>query len=335
MGALQLEDRLRSDAPAAVRLLRRQGVRRVVVATGDSAHNGERIGRAIGADRVHAQLTPVDKLSAVREERTHGVTVMVGDGINDAPALAAADVGIAMGARGATASSEAAGAVITIDRLERVAEALAIARRARRIAIQSIMAGMTLSVIAMLIATTGVLPPVAGAILQEGIDVAVILNALRALGPQPGSVPRPEDQKLVAAVGRDHEAVQAGLEDMLAVADTLGLATPAESLHGLRTVHVFLVRTVVPHEAWEEDRLLPALDRKIGGEGPTEVTSRTHADLAARVRELGDVIEELPAEGPGPADLPDLRRRLYGLHALLTLHLAQEDEAYLPLLDSR
>ena len=149
--------------------------------SGDHASVAARIGAALKVDAVLAEQSPANKIEAVRAARAQGTTVMVGDGINDAPALAAADVGVAMGARGATASSEAAQVVLLVDRLDRLALAMGIARRSREIAVQSVVVGMGLSLIAMAVAAAGWLPPAPGALLQEGIDIAVILNALRAL----------------------------------------------------------------------------------------------------------------------------------------------------------
>jgi heavy metal translocating P-type ATPase len=181
-GALLMEDPVRADTPRALRTLRLAGITRIVLLSGDRQDVSNAVGNALGADVVLSEHSPEQKVQAVLNERARGITVMVGDGINDAPALAAADVGIAMGARGATASSEAADAVIVVDRLDRVAEAVLIARRTRSIAVQSVVAGMALSGFGMVLATFGVLPPVAGAFFQEAIDVAVILNALRAIG---------------------------------------------------------------------------------------------------------------------------------------------------------
>jgi len=183
-GVIVMADELRPDADRIVERLRGEGVRHVAMVSGDRRSVAERIGRELGVDRVYAEQSPQEKLEIVRslraEERLRPV-VMVGDGVNDAPALALADLGIAMGVAGATVSSETADAVITVDRVDRVADALHIGRRALHIARQSVLAGMGLSLAAMGAAALGYLPPVAGALLQEAIDLAVILNALRAL----------------------------------------------------------------------------------------------------------------------------------------------------------
>jgi heavy metal translocating P-type ATPase len=183
-GGFVLSDHVRPDAATLVERLRRSGVRHVAVVSGDRTDVAERIGREVGVDAVHAERSPEQKLDVVRSVREHPdlrPVVMVGDGINDAPALALADVGIALGAAGATVSSETADAVIGVDRVDRVADAIAIGRRTMHIARQSVLVGIGLSAAAMVAASLGALPPVAGALLQEGIDVAVILNALRAL----------------------------------------------------------------------------------------------------------------------------------------------------------
>lgn len=159
IGVILLADELRRDTPRAVQSLRTAGVSRIVMVTGDRADAAETIGAALDLDAVLAEREPTDKVDAVTTEQRQSPTAMVGDGINDAPALAAANVGIAMGARGASASSEAADVVILVDRLDRVAEAFSIALRTRGIALQSILAGMTLSGVAMGFAAVGLLPP--------------------------------------------------------------------------------------------------------------------------------------------------------------------------------
>jgi len=183
-GSIVVADRARPDAAAAVAALHSSGARRIAMLTGDDGPTAREVAHAVGVDEVFADCRPEDKLAAVREMQRDPETrpvVMVGDGVNDAPALAAADVGIAMAGPGATVSSEAADVVITVDRIDRVAEALRIGRRSLAIGRQSVLAGMGMSLVAMVVAALGHLTPVAGAILQEGIDLAVILNALRAL----------------------------------------------------------------------------------------------------------------------------------------------------------
>lgn len=180
-GVLVVDDPLREDALLTIAQLRQGGVQRVILASGDKPDVAARIGRELGADETLGGLTPSQKVEAVEAARRFGSTLMVGDGVNDAPALAVADVGIAMGARGSAASSETAGAVLLVDRLSPLPLALEAARRTRRIALQSVAAGLGLSSAAMVVAALGYLPPVEGALLQEVIDVAVIFNALRAL----------------------------------------------------------------------------------------------------------------------------------------------------------
>ncbi|UIJ71742.1 heavy metal translocating P-type ATPase [Aurantimonas sp. HBX-1] len=194
---LVMGDALRPDAVATIRGLRAAGIRRIGMVTGDDAPTAHAIDAVLGLDFVHADCTPSRKVEIVGAEHRLAPTMMVGDGINDAPALAAASVGIALGARGATASSQAADVVLLVDRIDRVAEAVVIARRSRGIAMQSVVVGLGLSGLGMVAAALGYLTPIAGALFQEAIDVAVILNALRALSgpssadPAPVTVARP------------------------------------------------------------------------------------------------------------------------------------------------
>ncbi|HEY9038671.1 MAG TPA: heavy metal translocating P-type ATPase [Roseovarius sp.] len=181
VGYLVMADMLRSGTAGFLAGLRRIGLGRILLATGDRQAVADGVTEGLDLDLVHAQMTPDQKVQLVLSERDRGPVMMVGDGVNDAPALAAADVGVAMGARGTAASAEAADVVLLVDRLDRLLPGLEIARGARRIALESVIAGIGLSVIGMIAAALGYLSPVQGAILQEVIDVAVILNALRAL----------------------------------------------------------------------------------------------------------------------------------------------------------
>ncbi|MGA1275480.1 MAG: heavy metal translocating P-type ATPase [Gemmobacter sp.] len=191
-GHLLMSDPLREGAAEMLADLRRQGVGRILLATGDRAEVARQVTEGLGLDGIRAGLTPDEKVLLVLTERKNGPVMMVGDGVNDAPALAAADVGVAMGARGAAASAEAADVVLLVDRVDRIAPGIEIARRARRIALQSVVAGIGLSVAGMIAAALGHLTPVEGALIQEVIDVAVILNALRVLAIMPrGATPVP------------------------------------------------------------------------------------------------------------------------------------------------
>jgi len=329
-GALLLADEIRRETPRALRALRAVGLRRTVMLSGDRADVAEAIGSALGIDTVLADRSPADKVDAVRAERAEATTVMVGDGINDAPALAAAHVGVAMGARGAAAAAEAADVVLLVDRLDRLVDAIRIARGSRGIALQSIAAGMALSGLGMVAAALGFLPPVAGALFQEAIDVAVILNALRALRADAalGEKVRGLPAERVAALEADHRALRPVIERARALADRLGMgdgpglrAALAELVHALEA-------QVLVHERDDEQRLHPEIARILGGRDPMAPISRTHREIAHLVRRLGRLVAEIPPEGPLAEDLPELRRTLYALEAILDLHCAQEEELY-------
>jgi heavy metal translocating P-type ATPase len=331
-GALLLEDRLRPEARQTIRAVRRGGIGRVVLATGDRAETAGAVGALAGADEVIAELTPAGKLEVVRREQRLAPVIMTGDGINDAPALALADVGIAMGARGATASSEAADAVLTVDELARLGEVAAVARRTRRIALQSVLVGMSLSLAAMAAAAAGLLPAVWGALLQEAIDIAVILNALRALAPVPPEVRlTAADTDLTRRFRAEHQTIRADTEQLQAAAQSLG---EPGAMDRVRHVYELLIREVWPHEHAEESSLYPALNRVLGGTDPTAPMSRAHAEIAVQIARLGRLIDDIGDRDPDEADVTDLRGILYGLHAILRLHTVQEDETYLSLGDT-
>ncbi|KAA0124791.1 cadmium-translocating P-type ATPase [Methylobacterium sp. P1-11] len=183
---LEFADPLRTDGGKALVALRACGIERVVLATGDRRSVAETLVAGLPIDAVAADLDPADKSGIVGAERRNGPVMMVGDGVNDAPALAAADLGVALGAKGAAAAAEAADVVLLVDSLAPLPEAIRIARRARSIALQSVWAGLGFSIAGMVTAAFGYLSPLQGALLQEVIDVAVILNAMRALGGSPG-----------------------------------------------------------------------------------------------------------------------------------------------------
>ncbi len=193
-GCVELADELRAESRATIAALHRAGMTTMML-TGDDAHVAGHIAAQVGIEDVRAELLPQDKVAAVTAASRRPV-LMVGDGVNDAPVLAAADVGIAMGARGSSAASESADVVIMLDDLSRTVRAVQIGRRTMRVAWQAIGIGVALSVGLMLVAAVGMLPAVVGAGLQEVVDVACILWALLAM--RPGRAERAELERMEA-----------------------------------------------------------------------------------------------------------------------------------------
>lgn len=325
VGALLFEDEVRPDAPRMIRALRDAGVRRVLLVTGDRTDIAESVGRIVGVDAVLAECDPADKLAVVRTESDQAATIMVGDGVNDAPALAAAGVGVALAARGATASSEAADVVLTVDRIDALADAILVARRSRGIAIQAVGVGMGLSLVAMAAAAVGALPPAAGAVLQEVIDLLAIGIALRAVLPgRAHTVNMPSSDVARARELRvQHDAVLDVVEQVRGVADAM--SETRQNLDPVRSLMVRLDGELLPHERADEEQLVPIVARALGGYQATSALTRTHAEIQHQVGRLRRMLADIEDTTADADDIVELRRMLYGLYAILRLHNAQEE----------
>jgi heavy metal translocating P-type ATPase len=328
IGALLLGDELRRETPRAIRALRSAGVERIVMVTGDRADAAETIAAALDLDAVLADRVPSDKVDAVAVEQRLNPTVMVGDGINDAPALAKANVGIAMGAGGASASSQAADVVILVDRLDRVSDAVGIARRTRSIAVQSVIAGMAMSGVAMAAAAVGWLPPVAGALTQEAIDVAVILNALRALGPGRKWGRPPMPAAAARMLREDHERLEGALDRLREIADALDDAERAAAVSLIAEANRVVAEQIVLHEQEDESAVYPRLAKYLADRHGIGAMSRAHREII----HLAGLLARI-ADGLVPADadrylIRDAQRVIESIEALVRIHNAQEEDIY-------
>ena len=328
VGILALADAVREDTPRALRLLRREGLVRQAMLTGDRRDLAEALGTMLGIEEVYAAQSPAQKLARIRAARHDGVVIMVGDGVNDAPALAAADVGIAMGARGAAAASEVADVVLMVDRLDRLADGVRIARRTLRIARQSAVLGMTLSLGAMLAAGAGALPPLAGAILQEAIDVVAILTALRAALPARQERKATLAPDVVGQLKAEHALLEPIMERIRVVADTLPTLNGEAAHTELLALNRSLSEVLVPHERRDDLHLYPEVAQLLGGEDPMAPLSGMHREIFRLTSGLEKAIAAMPQDGPSNEAVRQIQRSLYALEAVVRLHCAQEDELY-------
>jgi heavy metal translocating P-type ATPase len=328
IGVILLADELRRETARAVQSLRTAGVSRIIMVTGDRTDAAETIGAALDLDAVLAEREPADKVDAVTTEQRQSPTAMVGDGINDAPALAAASVGIAMGARGASASSEAADVVILVDRLDRVAEAFSIALRTRDIALQSILAGMALSGVAMGFAAVGLLPPIAGALTQEVIDVAVIVNALRALtsGHKLGHRKMPAEAAMT--LRQDHERMEITLDRLREIADALDTAEGPSAVTLILEADDIVSRQIVEHEREDERAVYPRVSKFLADRHGLGAMSRAHREIIHMARLLRRLADGLTASDVDHYLIRDAQRVIEAIEALVRLHNVQEEDIY-------
>jgi hypothetical protein len=233
-----------------------------------------------------------------------------------------------MGARGASASSEAADVVILVDRLDRVSDALTIAKRTHGIALQSIIAGMGLSALAMAFAALGYLPPIAGALTQEVIDVGVILNALRALSP--GHVSRA--RKMPATTGTslrlDHERIEGALDHLREIADALDHSDADRSAALIAEASKIVEQQIVAHERNDEGTVYPEVAKYLADRHGLAAMSRAHREIIHLSRLLRRLADGL---SPGEIDrylIRDGQRIIESVEALVRIHNAQEEDIY-------
>ncbi|NVN10028.1 heavy metal translocating P-type ATPase [Nguyenibacter vanlangensis] len=329
-GAFLLADQVRPEAGVVLRQLRDAGISRIVLATGDRADLAAGVGVFLEVDAVVADLKPQDKTAIVEAEKSAGPVLMAGDGVNDAPALAASDLGVAMGARGAAASSEAADIVILVDRLDRLVDALRIARRARRIALQSVYAGVGLSICAMLAAAAGYLIPVEGALLQEGIDAAVILNALRALHGglwrRAGHAGLAPDE--LRALDAEHQALLDVVDRIRVTADRSHDVSGPDLDKDLEILDQMLRQRLLPHERQDDREIYARIRRQARMPDLLAGMSRTHMEIRRQIHNLAALRRAVSEHGANALQRRELQRLLYGLEAITRLHFAQEEEIY-------
>lgn len=329
VAAMLVRDELRPEAARTLSRLRAAGVTRLVLVTGDRREVADDVGRALGLDEVVADARPGTKVERVRAEQRSAPTMVVGDGVNDAPALAAADVGVAVAARGATATSQVADAVLTDDGIDRLADAVETARRARGIAVQSAALGIGLSFVAMVAAAAGLLVPAAGALVQELIDALAVGNALRALTGNRRMAVSVEARRLITRFRAEHADLAEPRAAVRRAADALSTGVTPAAEAEIRAAHGLLVDQLLPHELAEEHELYPAVAPMVGGREGIAPMSRGHAEIARLAARLSRHLA-----GPlTPDQTDDLRATLYGLDAVLTLHFAQEEQDYFALAD--
>ncbi|NUT88640.1 heavy metal translocating P-type ATPase [Pseudomonas corrugata] len=326
-GLLVFLDTVRRETPQTLRRLRNRGIERIVMLTGDRLETAEMIALSAGIDELRAGLSPEDKVQAVQQGCLRASTLMVGDGINDAPALAAANVGVAMGSTGATASAQAAGVVLLVDRLDRLVEALDIARRTRFIARQGVLVGMGMSMLAMTLAALGYLPPLIGAVVQEGIDVVIIVNALRALGPLRALGKRKLAAEHIDHLQAEHQQLSALTSNLHRLANDFAQRPPEQARADLAELVNHLQTSLVQHEREDEHTLYPLLIRNMAGEDPLSAMSHVHREIFRLIHLLARMSDDFSC-APATATADEIQHQLIRLDTLVQLHFEQEEELF-------